>query len=198
MLEVETILTKKITPEKYKKISDWLKVSSEDNKHHENYIDVMNDKDHIAISFAKSDGEYEAFSTIYHREFYPKNCYRVMTRFFVDPKHRTSYYRTQRPFFQQRTIDMFHKQFEYCEMLNADVIFTTLHCWKPLWSKHLTEAFSDISGLEWKCEEIVQVAPGKGKKCYQHVIYLELNESQEFKKFLSNKITHTEWLLLNN
>lgn len=179
------------------KIKQWLNESILDSKHYENYLNLDINENYLAITLEEVDNKFCTFSSIYTRDFYPKNCYRIFNRYFVHPDYRVELQRKgieKFPILSNRTLTIINQQIEFCKLMSADCAFITLHSYKPGWCRQFVKELNENTKYNWNLEDLVLVAPDKmNKKCYQHVIYSYINSKKSMKDFLKQKITLDDW-----
>lgn len=151
------------------KITFWLNRNAvHGNKHGNNYKNFTL-QDTIACSLITQNDDIVGLSTIMKRDYWPDNTYRVLSRYFILPKHRAGYQKNIP--MNKRTLSMLDQQIIFLKRRQAESCFFTLHLNKPRWTKDLCLYLNDVTSFRWNYCNIMKVARGHSRNSYQHVIY---------------------------
>ena len=176
---MNTVTTYKIKDVPLQKIIFWLNENALDNnKHYKNY-DNFSLKDTIAVTLIQNKNTIIGMSTIMERDFWPNNYYRVLSRYFIDPKHRAKHQKNL--VFYNRSLEMIKQQISFLQenKFKIKTCFLSMHSYKPRRARSTRDLLNKTTLCNWKNEDFMKVANGKSKACYQHIIYT--GERPDFK-----------------
>lgn len=157
----------------------------------DNYKNKWPVNGHLAYSvFLNSANEIYGFSTIYHRDFYPKKHARILNRYYVSPDCRDGHINKR----LNRSIDCAISQVLWCiENSELDIVFLSYEGYKPHWIKNWTLKINKKlknKNLHFETDDkFYQTCNTKTKLCWQHVSHCCLTES----KLQLNTINYNEW-----
>lgn len=145
---------------------------------------------HLAYSvFLDDDDRIYGFSTVYSRDFYPKNHARILNRYYIDPDNRSVHINKR----LDRSVECAISQIAWCiQNSNLDIVFLSYEGYKPHWIKKWTSCINQKlnDNLKFTTDDnFYQTCNTETKLCWHHVSYCCLKNSH----LLLNKITYNKW-----
>lgn len=179
------ITTHHISDAPLMEVKTWIRNNAH-GKHSENYRNIELNSDHKAISIERYDGKnITCVSTIYNRDYYPEGCVRIFNKWLAIRKIGG----TKKNILSDRAIQMATQQIYFSEMMGYTSFFISYHSYIPKFCNELTLKLNEKTEWNWNHEELVRVAPGNNKKCYQHVIYA----GEGIEKLINRKMDIQTW-----
>ncbi len=145
-------------------------VSKKKDEYWKNYTDYSI-YDQSIITIGVIDDEVKTFSSIYTREYYGDNVYRLLNRWLVSEDIReeggSKSYKGEHRFF-----DMIHQQIEFVKTLNPKFYFMSRQRKNTRWLKWYIDRFNKQYGSSLVVsDEQYRVCNGSDYDCCQTLIY---------------------------
>ena len=145
-------------------------VSKKKDEYWKNYTDYSI-YDQSIITIGVIDDEVKTFSSIYTREYYGDNVYRLLNRWLVSEDIReeggSKSYKGEHRFF-----DMIHQQIEFVKTLNPKCYFMSRQRKNTRWLKWYIDRFNKQYGSSLVVsDEQYRVCNGSDYDCCQTLIY---------------------------
>jgi len=180
-------------------LSDTIDAIEDDHKKIDNYKnnpDFVLDEQ-LLITVALMDGKCVAFSSVYKRDSYPKNCARILNRYYIDPSHREN---SNLSDINWLAFEMAKDQIDQLRNTNLEIdwAFMSMEAPKPRWMTHWVNTAKE-HGLEFHFNRnilhLTCPIPGPQKKfCWQHVCYLNIRNKNALFPMVNNSIISLdEW-----
>ena len=165
-------------------IKNWIRNNAY-GKQKKNYQNIKFDKDYIGISTERIHNNITCVSSVYTRDYYPEGCVRIFNKWLAIRKIGG----TKKNILSDRAIQMATQQIYFSEMMGYTSFFISYHSYIPKFCNELTKKLNEKTEWNWNHEELVRVAPGDNRKCYQHVIYT----GEGIEKLINRKMDIQTW-----
>ncbi|MCZ0932296.1 MAG: hypothetical protein OXJ52_03980 [Oligoflexia bacterium] len=135
----------------------------------------LKEQEEVTVVYFKQ--EIIAFSSLYYRNYYPKNVSRVLNRFWKSPKIR---YINQSYWLLSRY--MLIPQLKEASLLNKRAVFISIEGKKRNWlSRFIKEAKKEEPEWIHLTNRLYKVAPNDDLPCWQNIAYLPLKPNYKLK-----------------